>query len=874
MTLPLLNLDDRTWADLVQEGRALIPQYAPQWTDHNAHDPGITLLELLAYHTEQEIYRLNTVGAAHRQAFLGLFGAGFQPRGPRPATTLLVYEPAPVRSPRRPKVRAGDYFRPWNAATDPADDGPDLPDPPGLRPPGYVSDPATHMPGAVRPVRGRWFGYRAAHDLSLTGIRLVTVQSFDGHIFRDLTEVLTQARPPAAWGDDPVPPEHLPPDRQPALYLGLNVDLWTPGSGDLTLWFVPDGYEAGRLVPEDGAGAGIDLDPAAPPPPWEPATDVDVSYHPYDDHAPLPTHHGQAVEWEYQDGGLWRPVPSARFRDETRGFTRPGRVVLPAAVFARAAAPAGRLPVVVVGAAPSAHFYVRCRLARGRPDAPPRLRGVFADAVLVEQRCRSETELRPGLEGGGVILQLRDLQLSETAEADVHDAAVYLAARGWGPWALAWGEWPVTSRPLRELLAPGPDDGDGGRPKVVPFVVLGAGTGEPGQRFKLPTPAAWPGAETASADEPEDDAPPTVLADALRVWTMEPAWGWDPNGPRAQAPFWHEQLWMQVPDLVLCDRTTPGFRYEPAVNQVVFGDGEAGRVPPPGAVVVVGYGWTEAERGNLAAGLLWGRADDPEASRRGGAGPTPALRFHNPLPTAGGRPAEELTAALQRLVAAFGATDRLVELAAQAKADTLDGVDLTGVPPPPTAVTLLDFECLARSVPGTTVVRARAWAGTDPQRPEMTTPGVVTVVIVPALPADRPEPMPGLLRRVAAHLEAHRPITCRVCVTGPVYQPVRVQATLHAALGTGADVRQRAVEAIKTYLHPLRGGPGGTGWPFGRAVHLGEIQFALARVEGVRAVTDLKLAAGEASGGEAAVPLAPLALVAAAEPVLDVQEDA
>ena len=34
------NLDDRTWQDLVDEMRALIPIYAPQWTDHNPSDLG------------------------------------------------------------------------------------------------------------------------------------------------------------------------------------------------------------------------------------------------------------------------------------------------------------------------------------------------------------------------------------------------------------------------------------------------------------------------------------------------------------------------------------------------------------------------------------------------------------------------------------------------------------------------------------------------------------------------------------------------------------------------------------------------------------------------------------------------------------------
>jgi hypothetical protein len=42
------NLDDRVWADIVDEARALIPKYAPQWTDHSYSDLGITLIELFA----------------------------------------------------------------------------------------------------------------------------------------------------------------------------------------------------------------------------------------------------------------------------------------------------------------------------------------------------------------------------------------------------------------------------------------------------------------------------------------------------------------------------------------------------------------------------------------------------------------------------------------------------------------------------------------------------------------------------------------------------------------------------------------------------------------------------------------------------------
>ena len=87
MTLPLPHLDDRRWVDLVDEGRALIPVYAPQWTDHNIHDPGITLMELLAWITEMDIYRVNRIPKSHRRKFLAL--VGITPNPPQPAQAVL-----------------------------------------------------------------------------------------------------------------------------------------------------------------------------------------------------------------------------------------------------------------------------------------------------------------------------------------------------------------------------------------------------------------------------------------------------------------------------------------------------------------------------------------------------------------------------------------------------------------------------------------------------------------------------------------------------------------------------------------------------------------------------------------------------------------
>ena len=72
MPLQLPNLDNRTYDDLREEALALIPTLSPDWTNFNASDPGITLVELFAYLTEILVYRLNRVTDENTEKFLKL----------------------------------------------------------------------------------------------------------------------------------------------------------------------------------------------------------------------------------------------------------------------------------------------------------------------------------------------------------------------------------------------------------------------------------------------------------------------------------------------------------------------------------------------------------------------------------------------------------------------------------------------------------------------------------------------------------------------------------------------------------------------------------------------------------------------------------
>ncbi|MFV2012312.1 MULTISPECIES: hypothetical protein [unclassified Micromonospora] len=81
--IPLPNLDDRDYDDLVGEARSLIPALLPEWTDHNPSDPGIVLVEMLAWLTEMQLYQVNQIPQSHTRNFLQLLNG---PEWTPPAT--------------------------------------------------------------------------------------------------------------------------------------------------------------------------------------------------------------------------------------------------------------------------------------------------------------------------------------------------------------------------------------------------------------------------------------------------------------------------------------------------------------------------------------------------------------------------------------------------------------------------------------------------------------------------------------------------------------------------------------------------------------------------------------------------------------------
>ncbi len=108
MPLPTPILDDRSWQQLRDELVRRIPVYTPEWTDHNASDPGITLLELFAFLGENLLFRFNQIPESTRLEFLRLLQVPMRPAQPSAAMLGFTLSAAgEVLVPIGTEVKAG-----------------------------------------------------------------------------------------------------------------------------------------------------------------------------------------------------------------------------------------------------------------------------------------------------------------------------------------------------------------------------------------------------------------------------------------------------------------------------------------------------------------------------------------------------------------------------------------------------------------------------------------------------------------------------------------------------------------------------------------------------------------------------------------------
>ncbi|HEY3301931.1 MAG TPA: putative baseplate assembly protein [Candidatus Binatia bacterium] len=110
MPVTVPTLDDRRYQELLDEALARIPVHTPEWTNFNKSDPGVTLIEVFAFLTENLLYRSNQIPERNRRKFLQLLGIGLQPASSARGLVTFVNERGPLETvtlSRDLEVRAG-----------------------------------------------------------------------------------------------------------------------------------------------------------------------------------------------------------------------------------------------------------------------------------------------------------------------------------------------------------------------------------------------------------------------------------------------------------------------------------------------------------------------------------------------------------------------------------------------------------------------------------------------------------------------------------------------------------------------------------------------------------------------------------------------
>lgn len=246
--------------------------------------------------------------------------------------------------------------------------------------------------------------------------------------------------------------------------------------------------------------------------------------------------------------------------------------------------------------------------------------------------------------------------------------------------------------------------------------------------------------------------------------------------------------------------------------RLLFGDGLTnGRVPPAGSAVVA----RRYRTGGGAAGNLPANTITQLLAPLGGM-----ESVTNPLPAEGGSDGERPEGLATRGPASVHHRGR--------------------------AVTVPDLATLALES-SAAVGRAWALAATEPEG--VRGAGWVTLVIVPRSPGAKPAPTFGLREEVRRFLLDRGPAGLaagrRLVVTGPDYREVGIDASIVAVDPAEAGaVKQRALDALNAFLHPLTGGPDSVGWMPGQPVFLSDVATVLEGCPGVDHVVEVSLLLG------------------------------
>ena len=326
---------------------------------------------------------------------------------------------------------------------------------------------------------------------------------------------------------------------------------------------------------------------------------------------------------------------------------------------------------------------------------------------------------------------------------------------------------------------------------------LGSSTGTPNQSFRFVRGPVLPGEEIWVRERERPSGPEF---EALKATFGDAAVDDDgqPDGVLVR--------WRQVDSLYESAANARHYVKDIVTNEIRFGDGIHGLVPPKGDrnIVCKRYQVGGGEEGNVPADSL-----------------TVLLQ------------AVPYVEKVRNLHAASGGCN--LETVEQAKRRGPHSLKARG-----RAVTAEDFEWLALEASNSV---ARVCALPSPERE-----GEVTVVVVPKIAENHPDflekPIPSteLLRRVRNHLADRKLLSTVLNVRRPTFQELSVQVDIIVLQSAGSERVKREIQRrVRWFLHPLKGGRDGKGWPFGRPVYRVDLYHVIEDVPGVDFVDRVRL---------------------------------
>jgi hypothetical protein len=760
------QLDDLTYDRTVEELLRRIPVYAPQWTDFNDSDPGVTLIQLFAYLAEQIGYRLNLVPEKNYIELLKLLGIELQPA--QAATTrlaLLLSDPPTLTG---YTLRAGARARAKK----------------GQPPPTFETDADADVVPAQATVLVTTKNPRL-WDLLWTGngrdVPPPTLTRVpDGN--NDLLAVAWDGKDPKLK-DMPLGPVTLFPHAgQPYLWVGLNFN---PA--------LDAGFRGVRvtLTVQFDDDEKPQLNAVAACAPQGPTPEVPA-----------------AVDWLcYYDTGTNDVAQVPDRIDDTTGrlqhsgtitFTVPPTIGTPPD---DAWAPLGTPPTTTaLAACQQFGTTLGTSLTANLPSQ------ATIDSVTTPADFKRVLHLASNAYSGSVTGALAAYQQAAgQAQPPLgHPLDPQLRSpdkvKGWLRLALPNPLPSNQTSPSLRMLTFNAVAVTNAQTETNEF--LGTASGRPGQSYRL--------------------ANGNVLAGTLQLAVQEDS---DPTTPLV--------AWTEVPTLDTAGPNERVYALDREARVVQFGDGTNGRivplVPGGGQVVALTYRHGGGKAGNVGVAAI-ATLDTAAPGVEG------AVNF---VAATGGRDAETLEQAKMRA---------RKELSTRSRAVTAGDFEWIASQTPGVEVARVQVVPLRRPLPPDTQVQplTAATCGTLATGPAgldtIEAAGAVSVVVVPQDDVADPVPTPSFLLKVCCYLNLHRLVTTEVYVVPPQY--ARLCNFQIAVKGKPGYTRSRLQDLVgarlATYLHVLKGGDDGTGFPFGGQLHVADLMAQVYRTEGVERVDSLQ----------------------------------